>query len=277
MRAGMIYESLDLQKLITEVGAKRLVEAMLDNIGNTNSLIRENILGINYRLAVEGLLEHKDYIDILNTCLGMDYLFKNINDPDCDDAVFCRAYASLAIGWIVHADAKMEFLSESQYKQALETTILYMMQETDRKGYVLGKGWVHAIAHGATMLREMINHPKFPMEYAEKILDCIKFHIASQHPFTDGEEHRFASLVLILMDKGITEQQTKDWMGNLAPKIKAAHFTDEHASEIRLWRNVEYFLRSLVSVLAVDTRHDSLMRDTAQYVSKIWSIAQSND
>ncbi|MCL2350209.1 MAG: DUF2785 domain-containing protein [Defluviitaleaceae bacterium] len=213
MKNGLIYENLDLKQLISEIGARPLIDALLENIGNTNQLIRENILSINYRLASEGALEHQDYIYKLNICLSENYLFKNIDGGE-SDAVFVRSFTSLAIAWIISADSKMGFLSDDEYKNALDAAISYMAQETDRRGYIAQKGWAHAIAHISNMLGELIKHPKFPAEYAEKILDGIKLHIvSSKHPYADGEEARFTKMVVLpLLNKGTSEQQIKDWM-----------------------------------------------------------------
>jgi len=140
MKEDLIYEKLDMQNLINEIGSQLLVKTLLENIGNTHSLIRENVLGINYRLITEELLQHSDYIDMLNTCLGTDHLLKGIGSKNCD-SVFSRSFASLRIGHIIELDSKRGFLTHAQYMAILNKAIEYAEQEADWRGWVAEKGW----------------------------------------------------------------------------------------------------------------------------------------
>ena len=271
MKNGFIDESLDLERLIYEFGSQHFVEEMLNNMGNVNSLVRENIIGVFYRLSVEEHLSLEERIGVLDTCLSESHLFNGVGSKG-DDSVFWRSYSSLTVGYFVDGDVK---LPESQYILALDKGIEYMSREVDRRGFVAGKGWGHAVAHGADMLCAFARNPAFPIKYADKMLDCIKFHITSRDSFVDGDETRLAEIVPILLNKGFGESAVQNWIESLLPSIKTLRYTDAHYQDMRVLFNIKYFLISLHYVLGEKSVGESLMNFISEYVPVMSKRAHS--
>jgi len=238
-----LRSEFDLQPAIDEIGVRKLLDVLLDNVGNTNSLLRENVLGAFWSLAWDKpVLSHEEYIHALNTCLADTHLFRGIGGAENDDA-FWRGFASNYVMWIIYADAKHGFLSYDQYIEALDKSIEYMMKEKDRRGFVCGKGTVHAIPHGTGMFQACIEHPKFPHEYVEPILDAVKCNVADKGRFApDWADSGLAQIIPALLNKDVSEVTIKEWIESLLPNVDVAIYTDEHYPYVLLGSNIEHFL-----------------------------------
>lgn len=273
MKNEMIYEMLDLGQIVNEMGSQRLIKMVLDNVGNTHSLIRENMMGFHDRLIEEGYLSKEECFFLLGASLNN--MFMGLGSKG-DDSVFCRAFSSLYVAWIVRMDEKLDLLSWDQYMKALEKAIEYMEQEVDRRGFVKGKGWAHAPAHGADLLRDLVSHSQFSLEFADKILDCIKFHITSQAGYIDGEEKRFADIIPVLMAKGLSECAIQNWIKSLLPHMTANPYTDENYPFNRIIFNIKYFLMALYYALGEQPQWSSLRVFIAQYEPTMFKLAYAN-
>ena len=266
MKASINYEELDLRQLLNEIETQLLVKGLVDNIGHNHSLVRENILGLlYYRLIAENFLSHEECISVLDTCLSDSHLFKGIGSKG-DDSVFFRSFSSLVIAGILETDEERSILSQDQYMLALDKAIEYMRQEVDRRGFVVGKGWAHAAAHGADMLCALVHHPRFDMKFAGDVLECVKCHIASRDGFVDLDEKRLAKVIPILMSKGLSELDVKNWICSLLPSLASVIHTDEYYQDVRILMNIEYFLMALYFIAGEDPAYEGLGRYILEFV-----------
>ena len=268
-KSGLKSE-FDLQPAIDEMGVRGLLDVLLDNVGNTNSLLRENVLGALWWLAWEKpVLSHEDYIYALNTCLSDTHLFKGIGGEE-DDAAFWRGFASCYVRWIIKADAKQGFLSHDDYIKTLDKSIEYMTLETDKRGFVYGKGTVHALSHGSTMFWACIEHPKFTLEYAKPILDAIKCNVVGKGRFlTDWADNGLAKVIPRLLEKGICEGVIKDWVQSLLPNVDAAIYTDEHYPYVLMGGDIERFLMFVYFALKEKGINAELGEWISEYLPKL--------
>ena len=267
---------IDLQDMpvtaIKEMDLHHLVDVMLENIGNTNPNLRENTCGAFHRLVDEAILENEDCRRVFATCFEDSHLFNGIGST-AEDSVFYRSFSSLVITIILGADSKRCFLSQDQYAFSLNKSFDYMDQEVDRRGYVTGKGWAHAIAHGADMLCSFVEHPRFDIAFTEDVLKSIKPHLTYENRYTDGEESRLASVVPALLNKGAKADVVQYWISGLSPVSKAAPYTDKYYKNVCATHNLEYFLKSLYIMLESKSENEGLSAYILQFLQTIWSWA----
>jgi len=268
-----LCSEFDLQPAIDEIGAKKLLDILLDNIGNTESYVRENVLEAICALTLEmSVLSPNDYIHALNTSLSETHLFSGIGGEE-NDSVFCRAFVSFVIAQIIFADAKQDFLSDAQYMGALEKATQYMILEKDRRGFVYGgRGIVHAISHGTSMIEALIEHPKFSEKYVSLVLECIKCNIVGKGRFAadDWADMGLSEIISTLLVKGISEDVIKEWIENLLPPIDASvgKYTDAHYPYIQIGSDIQHFLMYLYFDLKKKTIHAELREWIFEYSSK---------
>jgi len=276
LKTGMVYTKVDLSDLIKEVGRGQLIQEILTNAGNTNSLIRENMMGIHDRFVDEKLLTKEEYTKLFDGSLIN--LFKGLGSKN-DDLVFTRSFSSLYLAYFADKDEELDLLTQEQYMRLLHQSTEYMQKEVDRRGYVMGKGWAHAPAHGSDLLCCLAGNPKFPIEYADKILDCIKFHITSQDNFAAGEERRFARVIPPLMEKGLSIDTLQNWIKSMLPKIgsEITQYTDAEFPYTHMLFKIKYFLYALYYTVS-DNEKDAAIRSFIQeYEPKMWELSRENN
>jgi len=276
LKTGMAYAEVDLPSLITEVGRAQLIQEILTNAGNTNSLIRENMMGIHDRLVDEKLLSKEEYATLFDGSLTN--LFKSLGSKD-DDLVFTRSFSSLYLAYFADKDEALDLLTQEQYMLLLNKAIDYMQKEVDRRGYVMGKGWAHAPAHGSDLLCCLVENPKFPIEYTDKILDCIKFHITSQDSFAAGEERRLARVIPSLMEKGLSIDALQNWIKSMLPQIsnEIVQYTDAEFPYTHTLFNIKYFLYALYYIAGDNKKSAEIRPFIQEYEPKMWKLSRENN
>jgi len=264
-----LYYEFDLQPVIDEIGARKFLDVLLDNMGNPESYVRENNLNAIATLTYEmSVLSPDDYIHALNTALSETHLFNGIGGEE-SDAVLWRGFSSFVVAQVIYVDAKQGFLSDAQRAEVFDKIFQYMTSEKDRRGYIYGgKGTVHALPHGTSMLKAIISHPKFSKEYANRILDCIKHNIVSNGRFApDWADEGLAEIIISLLESGTFEDTIKEWIENLLPPIDAGvgKYTDEHYPYIQMGSDIQHFLMYLYYGMKEKSIYDGLREWIFEY------------
>lgn len=270
-----LCDDMDLTPVIEEVGTRKLLDILLDNVGSTESFVRENVASAFWTIAWDKpILSSDDYIHALATSLSDTHLFNGIEKIE-DDTAFCRAFSSLFVRQIILADEKQNFLSQVQYMEALDKAIEYMILEKDRRGFVYGgKGIVHTICHGAMMLVPLVEHPRFPKAYTSRVLDAVKCNIVGKGRFADEDwaDSKLAWVISALLNKGISEDVIKEWIETLLPTIDSSIglYSDEHYPYIQMGSDIKHFLMYLYFDLKKKSMSDGLRDWISDYLDKLW-------
>ncbi|MCZ0704650.1 hypothetical protein J2T56_003258 [Natronobacillus azotifigens] len=214
----------DLKKLETTLqhsNLDNLIERMLINIGSIDSELRDNLIYHSFgKLIFEDYLTIKQMTHIFEFCLRD--LFLDIGQKD-NDSVFTRSFSALVIVLVLKKDGEMRFLSDEFLKRSIEDSINYLKLEEDIRGYVVGKGWAHSIAHGADLLTEAIRHPNFNRELSSECLETIKLCLFKNStinlPFVDEEEERLIFAVEVLQEKGVTDSEILNWIFKISEEL----------------------------------------------------------
>ena len=271
LKTDLVCNDLDLDKLVADIGKPQLIQLLLDNTGNTHSLIRENIMGLHGNLVGD---EHfnKEELNLLFHA-SLDNMFKGLGRKD-DDTVFCRAFAALFVEMHVGTDMEEDVLSPEEYTLALDKAIEYMNREVDRRGNVPGKGWADAIGHASDLFCCLAAHPSFPLERAQDMLNAIQAQVTSPDRFTAGEEQRLANVIPVLLEKGLSETALQDWIKGMLPKYLGTRYTDEAYHKCyHIIIGITYFLIALHYTLS-EPKHEGLRKFIAEYQPKMWQLSR---
>ncbi|MBT2642252.1 DUF2785 domain-containing protein [Bacillus sp. ISL-41] len=239
---------LDFQKpeTVKSKDLNQLIQQMVEHIGSTDPVLRDKLIYTSfYYLTKDGYLNHQQMTYLIETSLSKNHLYKDIGLTD-DDSVFTRAFSTLVIALILDRDREERFLSEEMVHKAMESSILYLQQEEDTRGYVEDKGWAHSIAHGADLLAEAVKHPIFDLRLASECLNTIGGCILKETAYIDEEDERLIFAVIALLEKGMDENLLTEWIANLSNKVMDIKNTVGYSPYFfRMNTNLNQFIKSL--------------------------------
>lgn len=169
-----------------------------------------------------------------------------------DDRVLLRSFSALFISEILKYDNGHPFLREEEVHSALEQSINYLSWEQDLRGYVKGKGWVHAIAHAGDLLGVLTRNRYIGAQDLERILTVIAEKMINPvaHPYITLEDERLALVVIAALTRNLLGRDFWRWWCNqLAAVEEKMHWEDTvhfaRQVDICAYHNTKMFLHSL--------------------------------
>ncbi|KAB8138075.1 DUF2785 domain-containing protein [Gracilibacillus oryzae] len=258
-----------------------LIEEMLNNIGSTDSELRDQLIYQTFgNLIMENYLSKEQEIHILEGCRKR--LFYQIGVKN-DDSVFTRSFSALVIVLILEKDTVNRNLADELVLKVIEDSICYVKLEEDVRGFVQDKGWAHSVAHGADLLTAAVNHPCFTIGYTSECLDALKAALFKQKennlPFIDDEDERLVFVMEALITKGASEDKLISWIKEISETLH--HFLeseDFYPGFLMKKSDVIHFFRSCYFRLLYKNQFPELTRSIACVLEQ-WHMRlyQSND
>ena len=233
------------------VYSQELIQFMLENIGITDSYIRDSLIYRTFSfLILNNQLSIKLRKDVLETCISSDYLFYNLNEKE-EDAVFKRSFSALVIALFLYKDSERRVLEKNLVTKAISNSLAYLQLEYDYRGYVEGKGWAHAVAHGSDLLAICVQHPLF--EITHEPLNILEKFLHSGYPFIDDEQSRMVPVIEALLEKGMSEIELIEWLATLNDIDMA-----DPIQKYRIQWNVEKFSKELAWFCIKNEKHEEI-------------------
>lgn len=246
-----------------------LLNYMVENIGSTDPILRDQLIYRAFcKLISEKYLSVDQRNELLSTMLGEQYYLHNIGEQQTD-SVFQRSFSALVLALLLEFDSEDLQLHKDLVNDAFTQAIYYMEQELDRRGYVKGKGWAHAIAHGADVLDAAAKHPDF--NDTQGMLNSLQVPLLSGHPFTDDEEERLAIPVISLISYKHAEEEVLNWLNQLINHTN--QLQPEYPLSIHPYRvqhTVKHFLKSLYFFLQFKDESKAVRDQVKEHLKK-WS------
>ena len=140
-------------------------------------------------------------------------------EPD-DKAGFRRPFAALALSEVARADRFEPFLTDVELHRLAESGANYLRGVTDYRGFVVGEGWRHGVAHGADLLMQLALNPRLTRAEADLLLGAIASQVAPAGPpaYVHGEARRLARPLLFLAKRpDIDDEAWAAWFHRLHP------------------------------------------------------------
>jgi hypothetical protein len=142
-----------------------------------------------------------------------------------DDSLFGRSFSILALSVLAAEDLKQPYLTETQYAELLNLGIQSLERERDLRAYVPGKGWGHATAHTADLLKFLARNKKLEQGNQRRIVEAVVTRLRSAGiVFVWGEDARLASTLASIARRADADAASfSRW------------FVDMRAAHSRLW------------------------------------------
>ena len=234
-----------------------LIADMLEYVGTVDSDLREGIYMTFCELHEEKEAFSAEQIrHILLTAVSGRYLFHGIGESGTD-SVFMRAFSSLLICVALNRYEDEPYLTDAELAHVKNEILRYMAEEKDYRGYVPGKGWAHAIAHGADMLSNIV----FCVDGQGVLeaLDAMTDVISNKHVvYTALEDERLADATVGAIYASTCERQvltaTKicDWLKKIGAMVERKAMPDDY----NINANRKSFIKSLYVKLLLDDDFD---------------------
>lgn len=216
------------------------VRALLPWIASTDGAIRDDLVYVSLCDALEmGDFGAGDLTWVLDECLSDRYLFHGLGEAE-GDGVFRRSFSLLVVDAVLDVQAKRRLLSAAALRRVWDRYVRYVADERDLRGYVPGKGWAHALAHGADVACSLIQLEVPGADDVKRLTGIWRGKLAcGSQAFIDDEDERLLRAVFAALDTGSLSEG--DLCG-IAASYGEAPLSDGYFEEQHGGLNVKHML-----------------------------------
>ena len=258
-----MYQEL-LRKIAEEKPSYRQEEIqwLLEHLGDPTPEIRDDLVFTSLARGLqEELFTQKQFQFIAARIVSDDGLDKEIDKTET--STLERSFRALIYTNLLSADANQQSIFYQGLKAEIRNVLLnqglhYLSKEEDTTGFSSQYGWVHAFAHGADLLTEVVCHPDFPISRVHEVFDILgQLFKRISIRFTDDEDWRLARVLYEPILQGKLEQE------EVASWIKTVDFPIEEREDFYKFSN---FRSCLLEVYVQLEQRNSLQDDLKQAI-----------
>jgi hypothetical protein len=183
-------------------------------------------------------------------CHGLDIGLGEVES----DTVFRRSFSALILTECIDRTTKAALGGPNVVLRWGDRIMSWYARERDLRGFVPGKGWAHAVAHGADALGALARSPVLGRLELTVILDVIADRLLTPTDafFVCGEGDRLAFATMHLLRRDVLGIDVLEpWVARLA--AGAVGRGSIHLNPYLVSGNVQSYLRSLHLQLALTT------------------------
>jgi len=202
-----------------------------------NWIYRQRVVSVDERVRLLGVWEQ-------NLSVGVDGTNTN--------TVLRRSFSALALGTLVILDNETPYLSRDQFSRLLASSVKYLREERDVRGFDARVGWMHSVAHTADLLKFLARSRHLQPAEQALILTAIsdKWNSVTT-PLVYGEDERMARAVLSLAARpDFDEVAYVGWLKTMTTRRTTPPTVETLATD----QNRRDVLVSLFTVLSTDRR-----------------------
>ena len=173
-------------------------------------------------------------------------------ETEGDNTVLLRSFSALTLSDILKYDNAQHFLRGDEVHAILEQGISYFMREQDLRGYEVGKGWVHALAHAGDLLAVLARNRHIGGAELKRILTALaeKVTLPTSYAYLTLEEERMALVVIAALTRNLIHPSFWSWWCRpMAQVEEQLHWENTvrfaQPAEIYAYHNTKMFLHSL--------------------------------
>lgn len=171
-----------------------------------------------------------------------------------DDRVLLRSFSALDLSLLAARDLDTPYLEPAELSSLLDAALAYLAAERDLRAYDAGKGWIHATAHTADLLKFLARNPRLTHADAARVLPGIGGKLRDVgEVFAWGEDERLASAALaVVRRKDFEPAWLEAWQEGLVSS--AAGLWEAPSLDVRRFaaaQNAKHVLARLHVLLSV--------------------------
>lgn len=180
------------------------------------------------------------------------------------DSVFRRSFSGLVLAECVERDTRAMLLPREQILEWGDRVFAWFLRERDVRGFVPGKGWAHAVAHGADALGALAASRHLEAQELTVLLDVVadRVLLPTDRVFTAGEPDRMAMAVTRLLRRDLLSMaELEPWVTRIAATAGQVGGPDGDVDPYLTTGNPEAFLRALYLQLAIGQQPPAIRSD----------------
>lgn len=178
------------------------------------------------------------------------------------DSVFIRSYSALVLSECVDRDTTAGLVPRETVLRWGDRLATWYVRERDLRGFIPGKGWAHAVAHGADAVAALARSPRLGTAELAVLLDVIADRLVTRTEefFVAGEPDRIAHAAVQALRRDLLGLDLLEpWIDRIAADGRPSG--DIHRHPWFVAANVQAFLRSLQLQLALGGPHPAVRTD----------------
>ena len=238
------------------------IQWLLEHLGDPSSEIRDDLVFTSFARGIqEELFTQEQFQFIAARIVSDGGLDKEIDKVGL--STLERSFRALVYANLLSADGNEHSIFYQVLQTDIRNTMLgqglyYLSKEKDTTGFSSQYGWVHAFAHGADLLTEMVCHPDFPKNRVHEVFDILgQLFKRISIRFTDDEDWRLARVIYEPILQGKLEQE------QVASWIKTVDFPIEEREDFYKFSN---FRSCLLEVYVQLDQRNSLQDDLKEAI-----------
>jgi len=168
------------------------------------------------------------------------------------DTVFRRTSSVLVLATVVERDISHQLVPGEKVLRWGDQIVSWYLRERDLRGHVDGKGWAHAVAHGADAIAALAGSRHLGVHELTVLLDVLADRLLTiDVPLLCGEPDRIAHAVMSILRRDLVPTGVVEpWITRIANH--ASPFGDRSVEDpYALTNNAQQLLRSLYLQLAI--------------------------
>ena len=161
------------------------------------------------------------------------------------DTVFRRSFSVLVLTECVARDNMASLLPATKILEWGDRVATWYLRERDVRGFVPGKGWAHAVAHGADAVGTLASSPHVGKAELTVLLDVLADRIALpvDSVYTHGEHDRMAAATMAVLRRNLVPLSVVEpWIARIESEATAE---SRDGGPDPVAGNAEAFLRAL--------------------------------
>ena len=238
------------------------IQYLLDHLGDSSPEICDDLVFTSFARGIQEELFTQEQFHFIAERISSDGgLDKEIDKVGL--STLERSFRALVYANLLAADANQLSIFYQELNAGIRNVLLnqglyYLSKEKDTTGFSSQYGWVHAFAHGADLLTEVVCHPDFPKNRIHEVFDILgQLFKRIAIRFTDDEDWRLARVLYEPILQGKVDQAT------LTSWIKSLDFPIEETEDFYKFSN---FRSCLLEVYVQLDQRNSLQDDLKEVI-----------